>query len=321
MEKKKLIAQKFIKNVCTLNKRSIVLIIYDNESKKVSKHFYNALKNQNFRVKFIKIASQKNHGFEPPKIIFQEMIKSTHVLCITKFSMAHSLARKKFSRIGGRFLSMPSFSEKILLTKAVTENFVQQEKLVDKISKILSKGKKCRIESPDGSFLISDISGRKGNSCPGHVKGNKFLGSPPDIESNISPKEKKSNGTLVINGSVADQSIGLIKDPIKLEIKNGKIIKINSASKKNLFLLKNIFKRYNSKAKILAEIGIGMNKKSELTGNMLTDEGAYGCIHFGFGSNFSVGGKNKVGFHLDFISKNHSLYIDEKKIIENGKIL
>lgn len=321
MKKKESIAFKFIQNICDLKKDCKFFIIYDNESKKVSKHFYNALLLKNFNIVSTKIRSQRNHGFEPPKSILKSMIKSTHTICITKYSMAHSHARKKFTEAGGKFLSMPSFSEKILLTKAVTENFVQQEKLVDKISKILSKGKKCRIESSDGSFLISDISGREGNSCPGHVKGNKFLGSPPDIESNISPKEKKSNGTLVINGSVADQSIGLIKDPIKLEIKNGKIIKINSTSKKNLFLLNNIFKRYNSKAKILAEIGIGMNKKSELTGNMLTDEGAYGCIHFGFGSNFSVGGKNKVGFHLDFITKNHSLYIDEKKIIDNGKIL
>ncbi len=147
------------------------------------------------------------------------------------------------------------------------------------------------------------------------------LGSPPDIESNISPIENKSNGILIVNGSIADEKIGLLKHQVLIQLKNGSIINIKSKSKKIVKLLNQTFKKFGPKSKILAEIGIGLNKKSELTGHMLTDEGAYGCIHFGFGSNFSVGGKNKVGFHLDFITKNHSLYIDEKKIIENGKIL
>ena len=30
---------------------------------------------------------------------------------------------------------------------------------------------------------------------------------------------------------------------------------------------------------------------------------------------------NKVNFHLDFITKEHSLYVDEKKIIKKGKII
>ena len=37
---------------------------------------------------------------------------------------------------------------------------------------------------------------------------------------------------------------------------------------------------------------------------MLCDEGAYGCVHFGFGSNYTVGGKNKIDFHVDMILKN-----------------
>ena len=53
---------------------------------------------------------------------------------------------------------------------------------------------------------------------------------------------------------------------------------------------------------------------------MLTDEGCRGTVHFGFGSNSTVGGKNKVNFHLDLIMKKPTVYCDNKKIIENGKI-
>ena len=61
----------------------------------------------------------------------------------------------------------------------------------------------------------------------------------------------------------------------------------------------------NNKSRVLAELGIGFNKKAKLTGMMLTDEGSAGNIHFGFGSNYTVGGKNKVSFHIDIVVKIH----------------
>ena len=52
---------------------------------------------------------------------------------------------------------------------------------------------------------------------------------------------------------------------------------------------------------------------------MLIDEGAANCIHFGFGSNSTVGGKNEVSFHLDFIIKNADMFVDNILIVKNGK--
>ena len=86
--------------------------------------------------------------------------------------------------------------------------------------------------------------------------------------------------------------------------------------------LKKIFNELNNpKTKVLAELGIGFNEKAKLCGNMLIDEGAANCIHFGFGSNSTVGGKNEVSFHLDFIVKNANLFVDDKLIIKKGKPL
>ena len=237
------------------------------------------------------------------------------------FSLALKELKDKFSKIGGRFLSMPGYSKKILSDKAILANFKEHDKITKKISKILTLGKKCKIFSEDGTNLECNLSGRLANSCPGHVMEKGSLGSPPDVEANISPIENQSNGFLTINGSIANEEIGLLNKPVYLIIKNGKIAQIKSDSKKINNLLKKTFYKFGPKSKVLAEIGIGLNKKAKLTGHMLTDEGSYGCIHFGFGSNFSVGGKNKVDFHLDFITKKHSLYIDEKLIIKKGKIV
>lgn len=311
----------FLDNTLNIEPRFKNLIIYDSSTQNLLKYFIPVFYKKNIFTICKKIDLKKNHGFEPSIEIAKLMKESNLVLCLTKYSMAHSKARNNFSKIGGRFLSMPGYSKKILSDKAILANFKEHDKITKKISKILTLGKKCKIFSEDGTNLECNLSGRLANSCPGHVMEKGSLGSPPDIEANISPIENQSNGFLTINGSIANEEIGLLNKPVYLIIKNGKIAQIKSDSKKINNLLKKTFYKFGPKSKVLAEIGIGLNKKAKLTGHMLTDEGSYGCIHFGFGSNFSVGGKNKVDFHLDFITKKHSLYIDKKLIIKKGKIV
>lgn len=311
----------FLDNTLNIEPRFKNLIIYDSSTQNLLKYFIPVFYKKNIFTICKKIDLKKNHGFEPSIEIAKLMKESNLVLCLTKYSMAHSKARNNFSKIGGRFLSMPGYSKKILSDKAILANFKEHDKITKKISKILTLGKKCKIFSEDGTNLECNLSGRLANSCPGHVMEKGSLGSPPDVEANISPIENQSNGFLTINGSIANEEIGLLNKPVYLIIKNGKIAQIKSDSKKINNLLKKTFYKFGPKSKVLAEIGIGLNKKAKLTGHMLTDEGSYGCIHFGFGSNFSVGGKNKVDFHLDFITKKHSLYIDEKLIIKKGKIV
>ena len=53
---------------------------------------------------------------------------------------------------------------------------------------------------------------------------------------------------------------------------------------------------------------------------MLTDEGVLGCVHFGFGSNHTVGGKINVPFHLDFVFRDVSLDVDNVTLLSNGKL-
>jgi leucyl aminopeptidase (aminopeptidase T) len=147
------------------------------------------------------------------------------------------------------------------------------------------------------------------------------LGSPPDIEANISPLEDYSEGVIVVDGSIPCPKIGLLEDNVKLFVKQGRIVSFFSQNKSLEIALKKMFLEVkDEKAYILAECGIGLNDKCKLTGNMLTDEGAQGTLHFGFGSNHTVGGINKVSFHLDFVIQNPNLWCDEFQCINNGDL-
>ena len=78
---------------------------------------------------------------------------------------------------------------------------------------------------------------------------------------------------------------------------------------------------HSKKSRIIGEFGIGLNPNAELCGMMLPDEGCLGTVHFGIGSNSTIGGKNEVSFHLDHVIKDPSIIIDGSKIMDEGKLI
>ena len=115
------------------------------------------------------------------------------------------------------------------------------------------------------------------------------------------------------------QVFGLLHKPIILEIKDGKISKI-SGNQHDVDKLEALFVSHgNKKSRILAECGVGLNPAANLTGVMLTDEGSLGTIHFGFGSNSTVGGINEIAFHVDFVCRAATMSVDGNVVIQKGK--
>jgi len=171
---------------------------------------------------------------------------------------------------------------------------------------------------------LLDIRDRVGNCCPGFVskdyRGESFfLGSPPDIEANVSPVEDASNGIVVVDGSVTADGVGLLTSTVTLHVVDGAIRDVQCADVDVAETIRQLLASVGSpKAYVLAECGVGLNPKARLTGNMLIDEGTLGCVHFGFGSNSTVGGRNDVPFHVDFVFRDASVWVDDKCILDAG---
>ena len=296
-----------------LKKNEKLCVISDKNTSNLGKLFFEIAKQKNSLVEHHIINEMKMHGEEPPKEILKHMKNSNLIIGLTSFSMSHSKARYKAELMGNRYLSLADYSLDILSHVSLQENFIEKGKKAKLLANKFSKGKKIKIISNKGTDLELDIENREGNFAPGYVNDKFLLGSPPDIEANIAPNENKSNGKIVIDGSIPFPKIGLLKKPITLEIDKGKIISIEG-DRKTKAKLKTIFSKYSMKSKILGELGVGYNSKAKLSGNMLVDEGTYGTIHLGFGSNVVLGGKNKVNFHLDFVLYQNNLIIDGETI-------
>ena len=302
-----------------LQKEEKALFLYDGRTEQVAELFMEVMKQDDRIFDSCKLVQSNNHGEEPSDDAVGKMLESNVIFCLTHNSLAHTQARMEANKRGGRFLSMPSYTVPLLEDPSLTAPYKDYYPQVEEMAQMLTESSTLEITTSSGTFLTADLTGRKGNSCPGFTDSGHLLASPPDIEANIAPVEEKSCGTLLIDGSITCDEIGLLKEQVRVEVENGKVISFSACDKNLTAVLEKMFEE--EKRRVLAEIGIGFNKKAALCGNMLVDEGTCGAIHFGFGSNGTIGGKNSVPFHLDFVLKDPTLFLDGKVIMENGDFL
>ena len=294
------------------------LILYDEQTQDIAELMRDVTINKCPETRMMPVHGIRIHGQEPPKEIIRAMLWSTVTFCMTSYSLAQTEARRKAAIEGVKFLSLPQYDKSILENPALDVDYESHTKIADLIADCFSNGSEAELVSTSGTMLKMKIDGREGNSCPGWCREPGSLASPPDIETNIAPNELHTNGTAVINGSIAIPEIGLLKEPITLQISNGKIVDFGKPDSLNL---KSLFSKFGDDARIVGELGVGLNPKAKLTGNMLIDEGALGTVHLGFGSNSSIGGVNHAKSHIDMILTDVDLFVDKKPLLQGGRIV
>jgi leucyl aminopeptidase (aminopeptidase T) len=270
------------------------------------------------RVRHDTIDGAATHGVEPPEAIARRIAGADVVFCLTRASMAHTQARKQATDGGTRFLSLPDYSLELLASDSLRADFESLRPQAEALAARLSAGSTVSIRSGRGADLSLAISGRTANCCPGvcHERGS--LASPPDAEVNIAPVEGSAQGVAWIDGSIPCPAIGLLAEPVGLAIREGRIVEFTGPGG-TVAQLKSIFHQAQTpQAFLLAEFGIGLNPLARLSGRMLEDEGCAGTVHLGFGSNATIGGRNRVAFHLDFVIRSPRVWIDETLVLQGG---
>lgn len=303
----------------TARRTDKVLLILDDNTREIAENFEIAANELGLLLTKASMPIGKNHGEEPTRDVATQMKSSSLVVALTTFSLAHSNARQEASASGTRFLSLPQYSASLLAHTMVKVDYRALSSRVKRVSDAFTIGNVVHITSAAGTDLTISIAGRSGNYCPAFVENPGDLGSPPDIEANVSPVETGANGIAVVDGSITHPSIGLLENIVEIEFVEGIAINFSTSDQKVEEKLSVLFQNESPKRRVLAEVGIGLNPFAELTGAMLSDEGTLGTAHLGLGSNFYVGGKNLVDFHLDFVLRDVSLTVDEVEILKFGK--
>jgi len=303
----KRIVRTIIEKCLGVRKKEEFLIVSDDKLFRLASDIYEIAKGLGVKVLLIKMPPLKMHGEEPPRIIAEALKASDTAILLTEKSLSHTRARKEASKkYGRRIASLPGITKEIF-NRSIDIDYNVLGKNIKRVADLLSKGKKLEIYTDRGTRLAMSIKGRKGFSDNGVYTKRGAFGNLPAGEACTAPVECTTNGILVIDGSAP--LIGKVKHPVKMAVKNGYASntgfpKINAQIKS---LGKNAFN--------VAEIGIGLNPKAKVTGNILEDEKARFTAHLAIGNNESFGGKVYCPCHLDFVFLNPVIFIDGKKVI------
>lgn len=124
-------------------------------------------------------------------------------------------------------------------------------------------------------------------------------GNLPAGEIWCAPVEDAANGILVCDGSIGD--LGQVPSKVAIKLTEGRITGLDCEDPAFLERLHE-FLSVDDEAKVIGELGIGLNPGAGLTGNLLEDEKAGGTAHIAFGNNEDMGGgRNRSSTHRDFL--------------------
>jgi aminopeptidase len=174
-----------------------------------------------------------------------------------------------------------------------------------------------RVTAPAGTDITMPIEGREPHASSGLFIEKGQWGNLPTGEAYLAPLEGRSNGVVVVDGSMA--GVGLVAAPIRIEVRDGFAAAIEGGAE--AARLEALLAPHGQAARTVAEFGIGTNDRAILTGNILEDEKVMGTIHVAFGDNKSMGGSVRVASHLDGLVTRPSVWFDDTKIMADGRLL
>lgn len=294
-------------------KDETLLVVSDTSKETIAQYFVLAGRELGLESVWMCMSPRQKSGEEPPQMVSKAMGSADIVLCITEHSLTHTQARKYAVSQGARVATMPGITMDMLTEGAITADYVDVERVTERVTDVLNRGKEVRIEK-DGHRLTFSIDGRGAISSTGMFRQKSQSGNLPSGESYIAPLEGSANGTMCIDGSIA--GLGVLKETVELEIKHGRLESASGASGEQLLHLLGA-----GEGRMLCEFGIGTNKNARVSGNVLEDEKVYGTIHLAFGSNHTFGGTINAGVHIDCVIHLPTVYIDDQPVMQDGEWL
>lgn len=197
------------------------------------------------------------------------------------------------------------------------------EKFQDKLRAMTKAANRVRMVTPAGGDVEFDNDPKRPvYSDVGYADapGSHMLGG----QISWSPIFKSINGVIVFDGSVVPP-VGLVKEPVKLHVKEGKIEKIEGGEDATTF--EGWLKSFNDPLMLrMAHVCYGVNPGAKLTGNILEDERVWGCTEWGIGyvdqtMTVNVDEAIPASSHTDGICLNTSVWLDEKQVFDKGRVV
>jgi leucyl aminopeptidase (aminopeptidase T) len=295
-----------------------VLIIADYQMEKIGKAIAAAAHQIGAEPILTYLVPRKRDGQEPPQAVADAMKRAAVFLAPVSKSITHTTAVKEAAQAGARGLMLTQFREDMLIHGGIEADFEAIAPVCKGLAQAFEEGKHLRLTTKCGTDLDVSIEGRPGNALTCLVKPGQF--SPvPNVEANVSPIEGTASGRLIVDASIPYIGIGVLNEPMEVLVEDGMIQSIQGGKQADT-LINNLDSFKDPQVYNIAEVGMGLNPYSRLTGCMLDDEGVLKTLHIGIGTNITLGGNTKASCHYDLLMWNPTLNIDGTVVVEEGEL-
>ncbi len=265
------------------------------------------------------IQPRERNGQEPPEPVAEAMKKADVVFTPVTYSITHTHAVKNAAAAGARLIVMTDFTEEMMIRGGLEADFEELKPICKKVAEAFADGNRIKLTTPAGTDFEADISGRRGNALYGIVEPGEFS-TAPTVEANVSPVEGSAHGRLVVNASIPYIGIGVITEPVIVDIENGFITRVEGGLQAEM-LRRDLESHKEKSAFNIAELGVGLNPKCRMCGKMLEDEGVVSTCHIGIGTNITLGGHTKAPIHYDLLVWEPKVEVDGRLVLEGERVL
>ncbi len=261
-------------------------------------------------------------NIEPSPPVAEAMKASDVIIDLSVNYIIHTKAYQDARDSGARALvTSPTGIEEYLTSGVIGIDYDEMLREGEEIAKLYEKCKKCRVTSKEGTNIEMEFDDRPAVHRDGMVISKGEIDYFPGSQVSIGPVEESINGTIVVNGSIYPP-IGKLGKPVEVRLEKGRIVEVKGGIAAEEW--KGWLKSLNDpKMYHVAHFSIGLNPNARLSGYIIEDERIKGCVVIGFGSQMPdfKGKIGKAKSHTDVVTLYNTVFLDDKKVTENGNIL
>lgn len=318
-------AQKALSQVLFVDKGKRLLIVTDDSRKAIADAFENAVKKLSAKSETYILPQAQRPLKDIPADLVEKIKDIDAAVTIFEGFAEETPFRisliKKIMSVAKRLGHGPGITEDMMLKGPMGVDYQEMLERAKILMNAFKGAKTVHITAPAGTNIKLNIEDRA--FATDIVIDEGKWGNFPAGEIWCGPVETEGDGIIVCDGSIGD--FGKVTDPVRIVMKGGKIMDVLCKDEKLLKGLEEALS-VDDEARVIGELGIGLNLGAKLTGNLLEDEKAGRTAHIAFGNNDDMaGGKNNSKTHRDFLFTAPTIVINydhgrSKTIIMDGDV-
>jgi leucyl aminopeptidase (aminopeptidase T) len=296
-----------------------VLVVTDWRTADVAERVAAAARERDATVTLASMDPREYDGNEPEPTVAAAMLEADVVVTPVHRSITHSSAVADALGAGARVVSMVKFTGEQLIRGGLYADYEGMRPHCREMARKFTEADEARVTSPQGTDVTFDLSGRDGNSHSGIADEPGEFTALVHIEANVSPVEGTTEGTVVFDGSIPNLDIGVLEDPVEMEISDGSVTDVSGGREASRIAA--VWEEHDDPAVYnVAQLAVGMNPECrEFNGWFSNDHGRYGNVHLGIGTSSNLGGTTRAPVHFDAMISEPTLELGGEVVLTEGE--